>query len=80
MVLPDCNDCISQVYLSDTFNSGDDFSTYQEILDVPGDATALTDSYDLPVIHSGRYIVVQRQLINSFLDIREIEISTIENA
>ena len=75
---------IFKVFLSDSFDGTDtpftDTSIYTEILDVPGDATAETDTHDLSSCYTGRYITVHRTIDGRYLDIREFVVNTPESA
>ena len=65
---------VSQVYLTDYFNPQDDFTTYREILDIPGDAASADETYDMATIKTGRYAVFVRQELRGYIEFYDLKI------
>ena len=65
-----------QVFLTNTFNDViKDFNgVYPEILNIPGNAKAAVITSDVHTIRQGRYIIFQRQLLTTVLDLIEIRV------
>ena len=62
-----------QVYLTDYFDPQDDFTTYQEILNIPGDAASSDETYNMATIKTGRYAVFVRQELRGYLEFYDLK-------
>ena len=67
-----------QIYVSNHFmNSGAIFEKdYERILKITGTPQSQNVTYNLNRIHSGRYVIFERQLKNNRLQMSEVEILT----
>ena len=63
-----------QIFVTDSFKPLDDFSTYQEILHIPGNAASLEETYNIDNIRVGRYIVIERQDVLWYLEMYAFEV------
>ena len=53
-----------QVYLSDRFDANDGtttfFSDYPEIMEIPGDAKSVDETYDVHTVRCGRFVIFMK--------------------
>ena len=67
----------NQVFVTNEFDASKDFqTTYEEILDIPGLPKANDVTYTLEKIHSGGFVIFERQElgVQSRLDVVELEV------